>query len=106
MTSKEYDDFVRSTAIFPKEHALAYLTCKLAGEAGEVAEKVGKTFRGDYTIKDIKDQLILELGDVLWYLSALAQFLGYSIEEVMEANVTKLQSRKDRGVLQGDGDTR
>ena len=52
------------------------------------------------------DGVGLELGDVLWYISALADDLGVSLEDVVKANVNKLYSRKARNKLQGDGDNR
>ena len=48
----------------------------------------------------------LELGDVLWYISALADDLGVTLEEVAQANVDKLQSRMARNKIKGDGDNR
>lgn len=47
-----------------------------------------------------------ELGDVLWYLTASARELGYSLQDVAEINAVKLLDRKNRGVIQGNGDTR
>ena len=106
MLLEEYDKFVRSTAVFPAEFSIIYPTLGLVGEAGEVAEKIKKSIRGDYIVDEVRDQLILELGDVMWYNSALAQALGSSLEKVMEANVEKLSSRKKRDKIQGNGDER
>ena len=47
-----------------------------------------------------------ELGDVLWYISALASDLGVTLEDVAADNVAKLRSRAERGVLGGSGDNR
>jgi NTP pyrophosphatase (non-canonical NTP hydrolase) len=52
------------------------------------------------------DGLKKELGDVLWYLAALASDLGVTLEEVAAGNVAKLRSRAERGVLGGSGDNR
>jgi hypothetical protein len=43
---------------------------------------------------------------VLWYISALASDLDISLDDVAQANVDKLQSRKDRGKIGGSGDNR
>jgi NTP pyrophosphatase (non-canonical NTP hydrolase) len=47
-----------------------------------------------------------ELGDVLWYLSALATELDTNLSSVADKNIQKLFSRKERGVLKGSGDNR
>lgn len=52
------------------------------------------------------ESVIRELGDVLWYESVLARFLGASLSSVAEKNLAKLASRKERGVLHGSGDNR
>lgn len=76
---------------------LSHCALGLAGEAGEVADLVKKA---QYTgAKPINPgQLLLELGDVLWYLTAIADQFGFTLEEVMEANIAKLELRhKERG---------
>ena len=102
MTFDEYQKFARSTAFYPEECKVTYPTLGLCGEAGEVAEKVKKNIRDGKSL----DGVGLELGDVLWYISALADDLGVTLEEVAQANVDKLQSRKDRGKIGGSGDNR
>lgn len=85
-----------------------YFALKLNGEAGEIAEKVGKLFRDK---KGIANQewvvmLELELGDVLWYLAALANEYGIAMDWVAIKNLDKLASRMKRGKLGGSGDYR
>ncbi len=78
------------------------------GEAGEIAERLKKIIRdkkGKVSEAD-KQELGREIGDVLWYLSVLAHHLGLPFEEIAEANLSKLQSRKKRGVIGGSGDNR
>ena len=80
----------------------------LAGEAGEIANKVKKIFRdkdGKIT-EETKEDLKKELGDALWYLAELATQLDISLGEIAEENIEKLKSRKERGVLKGGGDNR
>lgn len=102
MNFDEYQKFARSTAIYPDECKVVYPALGLCGEAGEVAEKVKKNIRDGKSL----DGVGLELGDVLWYISALADDLGVTLEEVAKANIEKLQSRMERNKIKGDGDNR
>jgi NTP pyrophosphatase (non-canonical NTP hydrolase) len=103
MTFDDYTDAARETAIYPREKALEYLALGLASEAGEVAGKIKKYIRDDYQVMyNIGD----ELGDVLWYLTMLADELDFSLAEVAERNVAKLRDRQARGALSGSGDER
>ncbi|HKI56995.1 MAG TPA: nucleoside triphosphate pyrophosphohydrolase family protein [Trueperaceae bacterium] len=112
MTLDEYQARARSTAIYPEEARVLYPTLKLAGEAGEVAEKLGKLMRdeglrpGGALTEGQREALAKELGDVLWYVANLAGDLGLSLEQIGRTNLAKLASRRDRGVLQGSGDDR
>ena len=102
MTFDEYQEFARSTVIYPEDVKVVYPTLGLCGEAGEVAEKIKKHMRDGRSLVGVG----LELGDVLWYISALADDLGTTLEEIAQANVDKLASRMERGKLGGSGDER
>lgn len=80
----------------------------LNGEAGEVAEKVKKIIRDkDSQVSDEdKRELAKEIGDVLWYLAVFAHQIGFPLNDIAQQNIDKLQSRKARGVLGGNGDNR
>lgn len=86
--------------------SLMYCAGKLNGEAGEVAEIIFKGFRGGKLEDDKKDKLFYELGDLMWYVSELCTLCGFKLSDVMLANIEKLQSRKERGVLHGYGSDR
>ena len=108
MDLNSYQKQAISSAIYPGQGAfdgLIYTALKLNGEAGEVAEKVGKAIR-DGKKEDWEHLMVLELGDVLWYIAALAQELGYPLEIVALTNLQKLERRKAQGTLQGSGDKR
>jgi NTP pyrophosphatase (non-canonical NTP hydrolase) len=111
MTFDEYQVQAMKTAIHSKDNFLngfVYRTLGMVGEAGEVAEKVKKIIRdkeGVITEED-KQEIVKEMGDVLWYLQALADALDVSLEDVAQANIDKLTSRKLRGVQHGSGDNR
>lgn len=80
----------------------------LAGESGEILEKFKKILRdkaGVVTEED-KSEIIKELGDVLWYVNAVAHLLGSDLDHVATANIEKLASRQLRNQLHGSGDNR
>lgn len=107
-TFEQYRAFVKDMKIYPAWHAVVYPALGLAGEAGEIAEKVKKVLRDSDSewADDKRVALLGELGDPLWYITALADDLGFTLQEVVDANYAKLTSRKERGVLQGSGDDR
>ena len=108
MTLSEYQEQALQTAVYPEAVALAYTTMGLVGEAGEIANKVKKIYRDhNGVISDEHEQEIAkELGDVLWYIAAIAYEIGFKLDDVALMNLKKLNSRKQRGVIAGDGDNR
>jgi len=100
---KEYQELAAKTAIYPEEYRIVYPALGLAGESGEVAEKVKKYIRDGNLDRDL---LAKELGDVLWYVSALSRDLGIDLDDVASRNIDKLRSRAERGTLRGSGDSR
>lgn len=109
MTFTEYQQKSAATAVYPEVgRNLAYPTLGLAGETGEVAERVKKVIRdsGGKVSEEIRQALAKELGDVLWYVAALARELSLDLDEIARGNIEKLASRKDRGMLHGSGDNR
>lgn len=112
LTLDAYQTGAKSTALYLPDVRVLYPALKLAGEAGEVAEKLGKFMRdegyrpGDALNDEQREKMVKELGDVLWYVANLAADLGVSLEHVARVNLEKLQSRKARGVIGGSGDDR
>lgn len=89
-----------------------YPVLGICGEAGEIAEKTKKLIRDKGMTswsgleQEDRKALAKEIGDCGWYLSELATCLGLSLSDVARGNLTKLSSRRDRGVLGGSGDNR
>ena len=109
MTFDEYMKKSAVTANYPDmEHNIYYPTIGLAGEAGEVANKVKKIMRNDGGVTTYTSRLAIadELGDCIWYIAALCRELNVSMDWVAEKNIVKLYDRLERGKLQGDGDKR
>ncbi len=80
----------------------------VAGEAGEVIEKWKKivAYKDGKVADEDLAELAKELGDVVWYIAVLADSLGLSFGDIMQRNLDKLVSRKQRGVIKGQGDNR
>ena len=76
--------------------------------SGELANKYKKVIRDDggQLSTEKREDLIDELGDVIWYVAALADDLGITLAEVAKRNYNKLKSRRERGKLKGSGDNR
>lgn len=113
LTFNGYQQQARTTAIYPDAGtgsvgALTYVALGLAGEAGEVANKIKKILRdsgGDVT-PEHREIIGKELGDVLWYAAMLAREIHVPLDIVAGANLEKLFARKDAGTLGGSGDDR
>ena len=106
MNLNDYQEQAIKSAIYPKKEGIYYTTLGLVGEAGEVAEKVKKMIRDSKTLSECKDDLIYELGDVLWYLANLSNEIGVSLEEIGIRNIVKLEGRMERNTIHGNGDNR
>jgi NTP pyrophosphatase (non-canonical NTP hydrolase) len=109
MDFKEYQEKSKKTAVYPDlGNNFIYPTLGLAGEAGEVAEKIKKVIRdkGGIVDDETREAIKKELGDVLWYVSQIASELGLSLDEIAEKNIEKLYSRLERGKINGSGDNR
>lgn len=115
MTLDQYQDKVSEFCFYPG--SLLYPALGLTGEAGEVAEKVKKLYRDtevNFMREDMTEELTpdqaraiaLEVGDVLFYVAAIANDIDYSLEEIADMNIDKLTDRKARNVLSGSGDHR
>lgn len=106
MNANEYQDFCLSVRKLKKpEDALQVAILGLLGEAGEIAEcfKKNLTYEtADGKPKYSNADIAKELGDVLWYAAVLAHELGYSFQEIMDMNRSKLEARLAQGTLVKD----
>jgi NTP pyrophosphatase (non-canonical NTP hydrolase) len=99
-----YSQFVEDKMLTKGRDRLVENTLGLVGESGEVAEKIKKLWRDNKRFSD--EEIIKELGDVLFYVTALSNIFGGNLRRTMETNMNKLNDRDQRGKLQGSGDNR
>ena len=122
LSLEQYQDRAMKTCM-PSCDNFSYMMLNLVGEVGEFASKVAKDIRkGNANIdngnlwlglertEDEREaremELMHEAGDILWQLAGLCHVMGWELEDVAKANLNKLASRKNRGVIDGDGDNR
>ena len=105
-----YQKQALTTAVYPGrgEGNFTYPALGLAGETGEVCEKLKKAIRDDGgKVSDERRSLLAkELGDVLWYIATLSTELGLDLEAIAAGNLAKLAARKEAGKIHGSGDLR
>ena len=104
ITPMSYSYWVEDKIVTEGNTRLVENTLGLVGEAGEVAEKVKKYLRDDTKVS--QKEIVKELGDVIFYATALSNYFYSNLEEVMQVNMDKLDDRANRGVIKGSGDNR
>jgi len=105
-TLNNYQMQAKKFAIYPEHMKVVYPALGLAGEAGEVADKVKKIYRDDRTDARFLAEIAKEIGDVMWYCAALANDLGFDLQQIAEMNIYKLKSGRATGKITGSGDDR
>ena len=116
MNLDDYQNAALETLIYGTEEHLTYGLAAEVGEVMSLMQKVARhdprywaeepdEFFGDYTPL-FKEKIFSEMGDVLWYLSCLANYHGFPLSAVAQHNLEKLGKRKTEGKIQGDGDNR
>lgn len=80
----------------------------LLGESGEFADKIKKILRDkDAKLSEAdRQELVKELGDVLWYVAVLSHYLNTSFDQLATNNISKLAKRHKTGKIGGSGDNR
>lgn len=127
MELNEYQRRAMSTCM-PSCENISYMLLNLVGEVGEFSSKIAKAVRKEqlkvgwweegeeadennliptvsfFEWDNMKVELKKEAGDILWQLSGLCKFMGWSLEDVAQTNLDKLAARKEAGTIDGDGD--
>ena len=102
MDLNEYQQQAAGTAVYQDQKTvdgLTYAVLALCGESGELANKLKKHLRAGTPVD--ADVLADELGDVLWYVSAVAKELGRTLDSVADQNLRKLAARKAANKITG-----
>lgn len=112
----EFDDYQKRAAKYDlfevvsdfREVGFIEKVLGLTGEAGETADKIKKVLRDKNGVvsDEDRDSIVKELGDVLWYIAAIARYLDVGLSEVAEGNISKLENRYQRDKIHGAGDER
>jgi NTP pyrophosphatase (non-canonical NTP hydrolase) len=110
-TFDDYQKCARETAIYPESGvgsmtAISYCALGVTGEAGEIANKVKKLLRDPEDSSALKEAILGEIGDTLWYLAMLSMELRSSLSAAASKNILKLAERSVNGSLHGSGDNR
>ena len=100
--SKDYQSFLESLSTLDGEgsniHRLLTAAVGISAEGGEFMEIVKKmVFQGKPWNHDNREHLIIELGDVMWYVMQACKALHVTLDEVIECNVDKLKKRYPGG---------
>lgn len=82
-----------------------YALLGLSGEVGELHSLMAKAVRDGPKV-DIQQNIKKELGDVLWFVAAIAADNGWTLEDIANSNIAKLSVRKINNTIQGSGDER
>lgn len=101
---------------------ITYSLMGLNAEVGEINDKVAKwrrkalvnindnqlvfTTSSEVEATHLRNELLKEVGDVLWFCSHLSRQLGSNLDEVAKMNIDKLRDRAMRNVIIGEGDNR
>jgi NTP pyrophosphatase (non-canonical NTP hydrolase) len=101
---REYSDWVEDKIITEGKERLMENALGLMGEAGEVAEKIKKSMRDKTEVTP--NDIVKELGDVVFYATALSNYYNANLGVTILENLNKLDSREARGTIKGSGDNR
>lgn len=83
---------ILSRNVLQKEMRLMHVVIGLSGEVGEIATAVQRAVyykKGEIDAINLKE----EIGDIMWYVALMCNTMGFSLEDVMQSNIRKLQAR-------------
>jgi NTP pyrophosphatase (non-canonical NTP hydrolase) len=106
MNLTEYQTKAATTAVYDPEVARYYTVLGLASEAGEVAGALKKYTRGDFDLEILRRRVAAELGDVLWYVAAVASAFNLDLDELAKENLARLTIRFKENQIRGNGSNR
>ena len=118
LTLNEYQEGAMSTCMESSNNFM-YMLSGLTAEVGEVNDKIAKAIRKEW-IKidnnkivplqgcplDFTIELAKEISDIQWFVAGMSATIGYELNKIGNINLDKLASRKQRGVIDGNGDNR
>ena len=123
MELNEYQEKAMTTCMASSNN-FSYMFLNLVGEVGEFASKIAKGIRKNVMyigekesdnalyftefpdMIEQEEELMKEAGDILWQLSGLCSVMGWDLERVAKMNLDKLECRKQRNLIDGNGDNR
>lgn len=105
MLANEYQELaMRTTVPMAHDDCLVLAALGLAGEAGEIVEHVKKYIYHGHQYD--RAEMSKEIGDVLWYLTYLANSLDLRLSDIMQQNIEKLAKRYPNGFTHEDSQNR
>ena len=101
-SSKDFESFISSLKLLDSKgsniNRLTTAAVGISAEGGEFMEIVKKmVFQGKPWNADNREHLIIELGDVMWYVAQACMALDVSLDDVIATNVDKLKKRYPGG---------
>ena len=95
-TLKDYQKFCKLTAkkFDTPVHEIMNWGLGIAGEAGDVASCIKKTFTHE---NDQRAGIRENIGDTLWYAASICNFFGWDLQDILNENLAKLKKRYPNG---------
>lgn len=110
-----YTSFTKKLAMYDKQNPFDYLDKALPEEVGEYLGRVAKYKRKHWNsdpneihqaAQQLRDDVEKELGDIMFMLVSIIREWGFTPEEIIRSNISKLEDRLERNVVIGEGDNR